>query len=212
MNFPTYRQAGLLIAGGYPMVEMMSQIYSNEHDPLQGPAAAGHVLVARARLLLDLRQPRDAIHPGGGLGDGVGDQERHSDRGRLDRRRLDGGVGFPRRARLRLDLQGAGRAQHRQQPVGHLDLPGHRPRRLGDLRRARPRLRHPGAAGRRQRLPGRACGGEMGGRARAAQSRADADRARHLPRRRALDLGRSRRPTARRPSPTPGRSAIRSCG
>ena len=27
MNFPTYRQAGLLIAGGYPMVEMMSQIF-----------------------------------------------------------------------------------------------------------------------------------------------------------------------------------------
>ena len=36
MNFPTYRQAGLLIAGGYPMVEMMNQIYSNENDPLHG--------------------------------------------------------------------------------------------------------------------------------------------------------------------------------
>ena len=36
MNFPTYRQAGLLIAGGYPMVEMMNQIYSNECDPLKG--------------------------------------------------------------------------------------------------------------------------------------------------------------------------------
>ena len=36
MNFPTYRQAGLLIAGGYPMVEMMNQIYSNESDPLKG--------------------------------------------------------------------------------------------------------------------------------------------------------------------------------
>ncbi|MCA0275586.1 MAG: 3-methyl-2-oxobutanoate dehydrogenase (2-methylpropanoyl-transferring) subunit alpha [Proteobacteria bacterium] len=36
MNFPTYRQAGLLIAGGYPMVEMMNQIYSNEKDPLKG--------------------------------------------------------------------------------------------------------------------------------------------------------------------------------
>jgi 2-oxoisovalerate dehydrogenase E1 component alpha subunit len=36
MNFPTYRQAGLLIAGGYPMVEMMAQIYSNELDPLKG--------------------------------------------------------------------------------------------------------------------------------------------------------------------------------
>jgi 2-oxoisovalerate dehydrogenase E1 component alpha subunit len=36
MNFPTYRQAGLLIAGGYPMVEMMNQIFSNESDPLRG--------------------------------------------------------------------------------------------------------------------------------------------------------------------------------
>lgn len=36
MNFPTYRQAGLLIAGGYPLVEMMCQIYSNEKDPLRG--------------------------------------------------------------------------------------------------------------------------------------------------------------------------------
>lgn len=36
MNFPTYRQAGLLIADGYPMVEMMNQIFSNEADPLRG--------------------------------------------------------------------------------------------------------------------------------------------------------------------------------
>lgn len=36
MNFPTYRQAGLLIAGGYPMTDMMNQIYSNEADPVKG--------------------------------------------------------------------------------------------------------------------------------------------------------------------------------
>lgn len=36
MNFPTYRQAGLLIAGGYSLVDMACQIYSNEHDPLKG--------------------------------------------------------------------------------------------------------------------------------------------------------------------------------
>jgi 2-oxoisovalerate dehydrogenase E1 component alpha subunit len=36
MNFPTYRQAGLLIAGGYSLVEMACQIYSNERDPLKG--------------------------------------------------------------------------------------------------------------------------------------------------------------------------------
>lgn len=36
MNFPTYRQTGLLIAGDYPLVEMMNQIYSNDRDPLKG--------------------------------------------------------------------------------------------------------------------------------------------------------------------------------
>jgi len=36
MNFPTYRQQGLLIAGGYPVIEMMHQVYNNEKDPLQG--------------------------------------------------------------------------------------------------------------------------------------------------------------------------------
>ncbi len=36
MNFPTYRQSGLLISSGYPLVTMMNQIYSNELDPLKG--------------------------------------------------------------------------------------------------------------------------------------------------------------------------------
>lgn len=36
MNFPTYRQQGLLIAAGYPLVDMMCQIYSNSHDPMKG--------------------------------------------------------------------------------------------------------------------------------------------------------------------------------
>jgi 2-oxoisovalerate dehydrogenase E1 component alpha subunit len=36
MNFPTYRQQGLLIARGYPLFEMMCQIYSNKGDKLRG--------------------------------------------------------------------------------------------------------------------------------------------------------------------------------
>lgn len=36
MCFPTYRQQGLLIARGYPLVDMMNQVYSNERDPLKG--------------------------------------------------------------------------------------------------------------------------------------------------------------------------------
>jgi 2-oxoisovalerate dehydrogenase E1 component alpha subunit len=36
MHFPTYRQQGLLVARGYPLVDMMCQIYSNAGDKLQG--------------------------------------------------------------------------------------------------------------------------------------------------------------------------------
>jgi 2-oxoisovalerate dehydrogenase E1 component alpha subunit len=36
MCFPSYRQQGILIARGYPLVTMMCQVYSNECDPLKG--------------------------------------------------------------------------------------------------------------------------------------------------------------------------------
>jgi 2-oxoisovalerate dehydrogenase E1 component alpha subunit len=36
MHFPTYRQQGLLVARGYPLVDMMCQIYSNKGDKLCG--------------------------------------------------------------------------------------------------------------------------------------------------------------------------------
>jgi 2-oxoisovalerate dehydrogenase E1 component alpha subunit len=36
MHFPTYRQPGLLISAGYPIVQMMNQVLSNKHDPLKG--------------------------------------------------------------------------------------------------------------------------------------------------------------------------------
>jgi 2-oxoisovalerate dehydrogenase E1 component alpha subunit len=36
MCFPSYRQQGILIARGYPLVEMMCQIYSNKGDRIKG--------------------------------------------------------------------------------------------------------------------------------------------------------------------------------
>ncbi|MAS05430.1 MAG: 3-methyl-2-oxobutanoate dehydrogenase (2-methylpropanoyl-transferring) subunit alpha [Ahrensia sp.] len=36
MNFPTYRQAGLLITAGYPLTSMMNQVYSNDGDSARG--------------------------------------------------------------------------------------------------------------------------------------------------------------------------------
>ena len=209
MNFPTYRQAGLLIAGGYPMVEMMNQIYSNERDPLKGRqlpvmysskehgffSISGNLatqFIQAVGWAMASAIKNDTKIAAGWIGDGSTAEMR-----------------FPRRAGLRLDLPGAGRPQHRQQPVGDLDLPGHRPRRLRHLCRARPRLRHSGAAGRRQRLSRRPCRRQMGGRAGAAaisgrrwSNTSPTASARIRPRT-------IRPPTGRRPNPTPGRSAIR---
>jgi len=36
MCFPTYRQQGLLIAQGFPLVQMMNQVFSNSKDKLEG--------------------------------------------------------------------------------------------------------------------------------------------------------------------------------
>ena len=36
MCFPSYRQQGLLIARGYPLIDMMCQCYSNARDPVKG--------------------------------------------------------------------------------------------------------------------------------------------------------------------------------
>ncbi|MDE2464128.1 MAG: 3-methyl-2-oxobutanoate dehydrogenase (2-methylpropanoyl-transferring) subunit alpha [Alphaproteobacteria bacterium] len=36
MCFPSYRQQGILIARGYPLLKMMCQVYSNAEDPLKG--------------------------------------------------------------------------------------------------------------------------------------------------------------------------------
>jgi 2-oxoisovalerate dehydrogenase E1 component alpha subunit len=36
MCFPSYRQQGILIARGYPLIDMMHQIYSNKRDPMKG--------------------------------------------------------------------------------------------------------------------------------------------------------------------------------
>ena len=36
MNFPTYRQQGLLVAQGWPLTDMVCQVFSNEADRLRG--------------------------------------------------------------------------------------------------------------------------------------------------------------------------------
>jgi 2-oxoisovalerate dehydrogenase E1 component alpha subunit len=36
MCFPSYRQQGILLTRGYPLIDMMCQVYSNVRDPLKG--------------------------------------------------------------------------------------------------------------------------------------------------------------------------------
>ncbi len=110
MCFPTYRQQGLLVARGYPLVDMMNQIYSNKGDKLKGRQLPIMYSDKRLRLLLDLGQSRHAIPAGGRLGDGLGDQGRQPHRHGLDRRRSDGGRRLPLRADLRRGLQRARRS------------------------------------------------------------------------------------------------------
>ncbi len=74
MNFPTYRQAGLLIADDYPMVEMMNQIYSNEADPLRGRQLRS-CIPPRSMASSPFPAISPPVCPGGRLGHGIGDQE-----------------------------------------------------------------------------------------------------------------------------------------
>ena len=211
MCFPTYRQQGILIARGYPLVDMMNQIYSNARDPLKGRQLPIMYSSKASRLLHDLRQSRHAVSAGRGLGDGVGLQGRRPHRRGLDRRRRDRRRRFPLRADLRRGLSRAGDPQHRQQSMGDLELSRASPAASETTFAARAhRLRPAGAARRRQRFPGGLCGDAMGGGARARQSRRHVDRAVHLSRE---GHSTSDDPSRYRPADEAqgtGRSAIRS--
>ena len=77
MAFPTYRQQGLLIARGWPLLDMMCQCYSNARDRLKGRQLPVLYSSKRSLVLHDLRQSRHPVPPGGRLGDGLGLQGRH---------------------------------------------------------------------------------------------------------------------------------------
>ena len=126
---PTGSRACCWRATTSPMVELMCQLLSNERDPLKGRQLPVMYSYKRAGFFSISRQPGHAVHPGGGLGDGLGDQGRHADRLGLDRRRRHRRGRLPHRADLRPRLPGAGDPERRQQPVGDLDLPGDRRRR-----------------------------------------------------------------------------------
>ena len=62
MNFPTYRQQGLLAVDGLSYGRYDEPDLFERRRSAQRPATADHVLFKRARVLYDIRQPCDPVH------------------------------------------------------------------------------------------------------------------------------------------------------
>ena len=146
MCFPTYRQQGLLIAYGWPIVEMMSEIFSNERDRLKGRQLPGLYSFREAGFFsisgnLGTQYPQavgwamasaisgDSRIASGWIGEGSTSES-------------DFHAGFG----VRFGLPSPGDPQRRQQPVGDFVLSGHSRRREREVRGSRAWLRHPVAA------------------------------------------------------------------
>ena len=71
MHFPTYRQQGLLISRGYPLTEMMCQIYSNKGDKLKGRQLPIMYSDKAHGFFSISGNLGDAVSAGGRLGDGA---------------------------------------------------------------------------------------------------------------------------------------------
>ena len=163
MCFPTYRQQGLLVARGYPLIDMMCQIYSNQGDQLKGRQLPIMYSDKAHGFFSISGNLGDAVPAGGRLGDGAR-------RSRATAASPMGWIGdgataegdFHAAMTFAARLPRAGHPQRRQQPMGDLELLRDRRRRARDLRRARGRLWHRRAARRRQRRARRLCGGAAG--------------------------------------------------
>ena len=191
MCFPTYRQQGLLIAFGWPIVDMMCEIFSNEKDHLNGRQLPGLYSFKKAGFFtvsgnLGTQYPHavgwamasaisgDTHIASGWIGEGsTAESDFHS------------ALVFASVYRPPVILN----VVNNQWAISsYQGIAGGESARFA---RSRPWLRHSLAARRRQRL---SCGPRrvaMGGRAGARQSGPDPDRMGHLPRRGPFDLGRS---------------------
>ena len=85
MNFPTYRQQGLLISSGYPILDMMNQVYSNSEDPLRGRQLPIMYSSKEHGFFSISGNLATQFIQGGRLGHGLCDQGRYKNRCWLDR-------------------------------------------------------------------------------------------------------------------------------
>jgi 2-oxoisovalerate dehydrogenase E1 component alpha subunit len=191
--FPTYRQQGLLIARGYPLVEMINQIYSNRGDKLKGRQLPIMYSAGSQGFFTISGNLGTQLSAGDRLGDGQRRSRATAGSPRLDRRGRDRRGRLPQRADLRRRLQRADGPQRRQQPVGDLELLRHSPGER--LTTFAARAIGYGIAGLASTATtaGGLCRRALGGGPGALEPRADADRALHLPRRGPFHLRRSDR-------------------
>lgn len=78
MCFPSYRQQGILFVRGYPMVDMINQIFSNREDKLKGRQLPIMYCSRRLGFFFHFWQSRDTISAGCGVGDGQRSQRRYA--------------------------------------------------------------------------------------------------------------------------------------
>ena len=209
MLFPSYRQQGIYMVRGKPLVELMCQLLSNTRDMCKGRQLpvmyhwnAGRIFSISGNLTTQFPQA---------VGWAMAAAIRNEDHiactwiGEGSSAEAD----FHHGLLFAAVLPGAGDHEHRQQPVGHLHVPGNGRRRAALVRGARPGLRHRGHPRRRQRLPRGVRGHAVGRAARAHRRRPDAHRARHLSRRPRIPPATIHRVTGPRTTTSTGRSAIR---
>ena len=191
MCFPTYRQQGLLIAAGYPLVAMANQIFSNSEDPLKG----------RQLPVLYSAKDHGFFSISGNLGtqfiQAVGWAMASALSG--DTRLASGWIGDG--ATAESDFHSALVFASTYQAPVILNIVNNQwaistfqgfARGSGEtFAAARARRRHPRAARRRQRLAGGALGDGMGSGTGTQEPRPDAHRVGHLQGRCALELRRS---------------------
>ena len=126
MLFPSYRCQGLYFLRGLTPVDLMCQLLSNTRDMCKGRQLPVMYHSAEKRLFSISGNLATQVPQAVGWAMAAAIKGETAPRGNLDRRRLERRSGRALRDGVRLDVSRAGDHQHRQQPVGDLDVPGHR--------------------------------------------------------------------------------------
>ncbi len=212
MCFPTYRQQGLLIAQGWPIVDMMCEIFSNEKDHLKGRQLPGLYSFKKAGFFtvsgnLGTQYPQAV---GWAMASAISG----------DTRIASGWIGEGSTAESDFHAALVFASVYRPPVIlnvvnnqwaisSYQGIAGGRER---SIRRSRARFRHPLPARGRQRLSRGSCGLRLGGGAGARQSGPDADRMGDTTALARIRPRTIRRNIAPRTNGPPGRWVIRSSG